>query len=72
MDPTTVGLATPIILAGVGTVAWAIRLEGRLTTHEETDKLRFDNLDASLKEVKTGVNSLVEHLLPRQKDKDRG
>ncbi len=59
--------AVPVVLAGVGGIVWAVRLEGRLTTHEATDKLRFDSVDEKLEDVQGDVKTLVQHLIPPSK-----
>ena len=63
-DPSVVAT---ISLAGAGAAAAAIRyvvkLENRLTTHEETDKIVHQNISEALVRVEANVTRLVDTLI---------
>jgi shikimate 5-dehydrogenase len=63
VDPNIV---TTVALAGVGgaaTVAvWALRLEGRITTHEKTDEIIHDYVKQGFVDVKADLASIKQAL----------
>mgnify|MGYP001557841824 CR=1 FL=1 len=69
MDPNTIAT---IALAGVsGAVAvavWALRLEGRMNTHEKTDDVIHTHVKESLDELKETTKSMdgkIDKILQR-------
>ena len=62
------GLSTVVIPTGGWLIGKTISLDKRVTAHEEVDVVRFDNIDKSLTEVKTGqkdANNKLDRLIER-------
>lgn len=55
-----------ILLAGVGGVAWLVRLEGQVKAHEAKDVAIQEHLKESIGRVERKVDQLVEHLIERK------
>ena len=59
LDPTTVAT---MAIAGVGSATavavWALRLEGRMNTHEKTDDVIHTHVKESLDELKETTKSM--------------
>ena len=55
-----------LMLAGVGGVAWLVRLEGTQKAHEAKDAAIQEQLKDSIQRVERQVDKLVEHLIERK------
>ncbi len=63
-----VGLTSVVIPSGSYLISKIVNLDTRITTHEDVDKVRFDNIDKNLNEVKGHVkivNDKLDRLIER-------
>ena len=51
----------PLVLAGLGGVVWAVRVEGRINTHEREDKLIHEHVAEKLDDLKQDLKDLKAH-----------
>lgn len=58
VDPEVIATVT---LAGLGIGVWALRLEGRITTHEKTDALIHSHVTEALEDLKQDTRDLMRH-----------
>ncbi len=56
------GLSAVVVPTGGWLVGKTIANDKRITAHEEVDKVRFDNIDKNLNEVKGDVKSVDSKL----------
>lgn len=55
------GNAITVVMAGVGAVIWAVRLEGKFSSHEKEDKLIHEHLTEKLDDMKQDLKDLKTH-----------
>lgn len=56
------GLTTLVVPGGSWLIGKTVSLDKRITAHEDVDKVRFDNIDKNLTEVKGDVKSVDSKL----------
>jgi hypothetical protein len=56
------GLTAVIVPGGSWLIGKTVNIDKRITAHEEVDKVRFDNIDRNLIEVKSDVKTVDSKL----------
>lgn len=63
VDPNTVANLAVAGIGGAATVAiWALRLEGRINTHEKTDEVIHEYVKQGFVDVKADLTSIKQAL----------
>jgi hypothetical protein len=68
-----IGVLTSAVLASVGAGIWAVRLEGRLNTHEAKDEEAFKGFEKNFSDAKEAIqmvdsklDRIIDHLIAKK------